>query len=530
MASHLDFVIPWAGAGPDQLAPDGSASLGSSALKSTRELDAMPSHLDFQLPSSSAGPDQCSLDVTPSSGSTALQSTRNFDAMPSHVDWQSDPQLKRNDCELDTSASQGSNALKSTRELNTFPAAIDFKTAIAGSSVDQIEPNGAPSTGSTALQNTRELDEMPSHLDWQLGGTMHHDDPAFDTAPVATSALNYDFRSGISGTTVMEERWRPTSAPVATGNYGASDQHLFSGPKASAGSDALRGAREYDAMPGVFDAMSLSDGLVPLGHLGEPSAGNPLVNSARDIKPGGWVRVGEADEVLQPLAPDCIPTTFTQNLRSLQRFPREFDWHAPEKVDNPLEDLLPAIPSEHEVYVDPCKRLKEFYNRGSPLPGRSFATIKAPPTQVSPRASPQASPERETNSASGIRGRSPVVPVSTPATRARQRKLASARASPQSNSKGAVSSNMVAFLIGEEARKKRAAKRGAARGAQGKCLDLAFLCQDNKQATLSMSTRCRNDLPGHANMLTRCSVRICVVQAPRPRPRYIHKRVEQHRR
>jgi len=376
----------------------------------------LPAHLVLKMGLGKAQKDV--LDTTPSDGSIQNKSTREVDVMPAHLDWQKG-QGKAGKDVLDTTPSDGSIQDKSTRELDTMDPDRDWKAGGSGSFKDVVDTT--PSGGSIAMQNTRAYDALPAHLDWhQPRGSSLRDAGPMDTCP-------------------------------------------------SEGSSAIRSSRELVSMPGVFDSLRGGNIISPLGYDTEPSMGKVESQHARDIALNWeprWRPANPDAKVLTAMSPDCTPTTFTQNLRQLSRLPPEFDWKSSKTVGSSAKPTSTA----HEEYVDPCRRLKEFYGRGAPISGRSFKPDKGSkkPTH-SPAAAKTPNPTRSTTKAANpstpTRTRPPgAKQASPPRTHSRMASDGRADSAPAKHSHhgGRLSANMMAFLEGEKKRQQRSGKKARA--------------------------------------------------------------------
>ena len=389
-------------------------------MKSTRELDNLPSHNDWKTTHNATG-SKTLLDVTPSEGSIATKNTRKLDSMPSHLDWQTTHGIKHGKAALDMTPSEGSIAMKSTRELDNLDAGRDWKNRnIQRKTLLDV----TPSEGSIATRNAREFDVMPEHLDWQ---------------------------------------WKAARADM-------NEMRVETYP--SDGSMSMKSTRDVESMPGAFDSVSCGEILKPLGYDTEPSLGRVEDHHARDIalnwEPQWNPTSNENGKVITPMTPDCTPTAFTQNLRELARMPPEFDWKSSKKVN--VLDTAARANVEHEQYVDPCKRLKQFYDRGAPISGRSFKHSDmtrsiTPPIQSPPRAT-KTTPPRAAKTTTALTTRTQPamtrVSASRPKSGGHSRVTHRTRSEPIKSNRRGLSANMIAFLDGEEKRQRRVGKKGQA--------------------------------------------------------------------
>lgn len=321
---------------------------------------------------------------------------------------------------------------------------------------------------------------------------------------------------------------------------------------ATGGNASMNNPRDLDQpeLQWVWDPTKSE--MVPLAAYTEPSTGSALTGHARDfdaISPDrDWKQNNAGRSELIPIELDVTPVTYSENLRKLDRLPADQDWKLVNATDA-TQQIAPAAAAgdvvqaqtnpqfrplyateddkrsfvgtkpastkplgnlERDRYVDPSKRMTQFYQRGAPAPNKRHggslrAPIKvettaptakrAPPSPKAQRASTRMTPRRN-------------MPKPTSMNTGKRRA-------------GNVSSNMAAFLEGEQRRQARAGKLDAsfdARPATSAGRDPQF-----SPLSRSPADERRNSLPTDSleALMTTLSSRAffegCKIPCPSPR-------------
>lgn len=465
-------------AAEDRALLDTNPSEGSSELRHFREVEAMCYDRDWQ--STRAPPATTPLDVTPSEGSTALRHPRDIavggweasgkaaiatiapDATPSEGaagprqgprDYDSvpgafDAPVKGDGAgpAIDTTPSVGSIALSYARayEGNT-------RVAVDGTGLAPLAANTEPSTGSLTLTNARYYDRMPYDTDWARSGASD----GMRALPAETAPLSKDdatqLESRLDRFRTLSHRGSEDWKDVR--RLGLEELPFDSTP--SSGSDALRNPRDFDRPAEEWQWDAQGNAIEPLPLWGEPGTGSVATKPPREFDRMPYDRdwkITKPATILTPLAPDVVPTPFSQNLRELDRMDPSVDWKTATHVDN-----NPRTPEhlDREAYVDPCKRMEQYYSRGKSdptkkhgrSPTRSRKSMQTPPppaTTPKPSSSKKNTPTQKSAS-----------PRITP--HRAERKL-----SPTAQSvRGAyMSPTMAAFMHGEALKAQRKNKSG----------------------------------------------------------------------
>lgn len=154
---------------------------------------------------------------------------------------------------------------------------------------------------------------------------------------------------------------------------------------------------------------------------------------------------------------------FQQNLRTLDRLDPVHDFKLSTKANEKVE---PASLRSSDAYVDPVKRMREFYNRGFAQPGKTFNRATPPPqnrggtleqTALESTMRGSRSSAKESMSAAPPQKRPSPPRGSASHTR---RSSAKNEAVAATASRGYVSPNMAAFMAAEAKRNQRRRKAG----------------------------------------------------------------------
>jgi hypothetical protein len=145
-------------------------------------------------------------------------------------------------------------------------------------------------------------------------------------------------------------------------------------------------------------------------------------------------------------AAETTPFNFSENLRKLERMHPEDDWKGGLKG---TEEAGPDSIRSAEAYIDPVKRMQQFYSRGSAQAGKTF--VRSAPSSP---AVGMSSPGRV---ASPV-GPNPIKSKPRPMVQHTRR---SQMQKPVAHRGGYMSPNMIAFKAAEENRLKKKAKSGS---------------------------------------------------------------------
>jgi len=440
-----------------EIKPDTTPSNGASSMNNVRDFEKMRSDMDWKGTNGTVAPSALKPDTTASEGSNVMKSVRDFDHVQSDADWKSSYGTFSN-VKRDISASRGSIALEPFRKFEAMPLDFDWKKTGSSVNVHEIKFDITPSMGSNAIANIRDLDNMRGDIDWKTGRAAYS-----EIGPVTDTQTMFRQRGSLlPDHPFWKGGLNSSNAPVDT--------------TASNGAPAMLAPRSLDGLTRV--------------------------------------KAGGADSALQSLDPDTVPSEHTENLRELLVIPADLDWkpvlHWEEDKPTfllepgtgaafpPFEapDFRPvaappnappfkvptntkAVPGltplgnlERDKYVDPKKRLEEFYARSMEGERCSGGTPNhpryiEPMTPAGKKALTALNDRGNENDIEGSpRGRRSGTPSSRLQTRLRTPKggpsLTTSGPTPVvRNSK--MSANMVAFLAAQQTPKSSAKGKTASK-------------------------------------------------------------------